>query len=158
MGSSAAAASAVGVLGQEPPAEEDNPALPNGESTLPKKRRQARIIQRATEEVDDRERNRLRLLSRLMASEGRAAITRAVDDYLAHDFELPVEQEVQLKLLEHFDEAQARRAMGNLSELIEAEEPRQLPLFRQRLRRLEDYADEAETREQAATLRRTLPA
>lgn len=124
----------------------------------PKKRRQARIISRVTGEVDDRERSRLRLLSRLMASEGRAAITRAVDEYLSHEFELPLEQEVQLKLLEHFDEVRARSAMQNLSQLIEGEEPRQLPLFRQRLRRLEDYADDAETREQAAILRRSLPA
>lgn len=124
----------------------------------PKKRRQARIIQRSAELIDDRERSRLRLLSRLMASEGRAAITRAVNEYLAQDFELPLEQEVQLKLLEHFDEARAREAMTHLSTLIQTEEPRQLPLFRQRLRRLEDYADDASTRAAAAELRRALPA
>jgi hypothetical protein len=136
----------------------EGPLGASPEAVEPKKRRQARIIQRVTEEVDERERGRLRLLSRLMASEGRAAITRAVDEYLSHDFELPSEQEVQLKLLEHFDEARARQAMEHLEELIQGEEPRQLPLFRQRLRRLEDYADDAETRDKAAALRRVLPA
>ncbi len=123
-----------------------------------KKRRQARIVQRSTEQIDEVERSRLRLLSRLMASEGRAAITRAVDEYLAQGFELPAEQDVQLKLLEHFDEAKARQAIKQLAELIQSEAPRQLPLFRQRLRRLEDHADDVVTREAAAELRRSLPA
>lgn len=124
----------------------------------PKRKREARIVQRKHDEIDETEKTRRRLLSRFMASEGRAQVTRAADEYLSAGFSLPREQEAHLKLLEHFDEVRAREAIEVLSELIGAEQPRQLPVFRQRLRRLEDYADEQSTREAAATLRRALQA
>ena len=124
----------------------------------PKKRREARIIQRKEDEIDDTERTRRRLLSRYLAAEGRAAVTRAADEYLRGGFELPREQEAQLKLLEHFDEARSREALAVLSQLIEEQEPTQLPVLRQRLRRLEDHAEEADLREAASELRRLLPA
>jgi len=128
------------------------------EGTLRKERRQARIVVRATGAPDETEKNRLRLLSRLMAAEGRAAISRAIDAYLAEGFALPREQDAQLKLLEHFDETKAAGAIAILREIIAVEGPRQLPVLRQRLRRLEDHADEESTRESAAQLRRQLPA
>lgn len=124
----------------------------------PKKRREARIIQRKEDEIDDAERNRRKLLARYLASEGRSAVTRAANDYLSFGFQLPREQETQLKLLEHFDEARSKEAVLVLAELIELEEPQQLPLFRQRLRRLEDHADDESLRAAAADLRRLLPA
>lgn len=124
----------------------------------PAKRREARIVQRKTDEVDEVEKNRRRLFSQFMASEGRAAITRAAETYLAAGYSLPREQDAQLKLLEHFDEARAREALSVLAELIREEAPRQLPVFRQRLRRLEDHADETATRAAAAELRKVLPA
>jgi len=125
---------------------------------LRKDRRQARIVVRQTGAPDEAEKNRLRLLSRLMAAEGRAAISRAIDAYLAEGFVLPREQEVQLKLLEHFDETKAGQAISHLVELIAVEPPRQLPVLRQRLRRIEDHADEESMRHAAAQLRRQLPA
>lgn len=128
------------------------------EAALRKERRQARIVVRATGAPDEAEKNRLRLLSRLMAAEGRAAISRAIDAYLAEGFELPREQDVQLKLLEHFDETKAASAIALLTEIIATEGPRQLPVLRQRLRRLEDHADEESIRSSAALLRRQLPA
>jgi len=131
---------------------ETDPAL------LRKDRRQTRIVVRQTGAPDEAEKNRLRLLSRLMAAEGRAAISRAVDAYLAEGFDLPREQDVQLKLLEHFDETKAARAILALVEIISAETPRQLPVLRQRLRRIEDHADDESTRNSAAQLRRQLPA
>ncbi len=124
----------------------------------PKKRREARIIQRKEDEIDDAERNRRRLLARYLASEGRAAVTRAANDYLSGGFQLPREQEAQLKLLEHFDEARSKEAVTVLAELIEDEDPQQLPVFRQRLRRLEDHAEDESLRTAAADLRRLLPA
>lgn len=124
----------------------------------PKKRREARIIVRREDEIDETERTRRRLFARYLASEGRAAVTRAANDYLSGGFEFPREQEAQLKLLEHFDEAQSKLAVGILAELIEEEEPQQLPLFRQRLRRLEDHADDEALRTAASELRRLLPA
>jgi len=124
----------------------------------PAKRREARIVQRKTDEIDETEKNRRRLFSQFMASEGRAAVTRAAETYLTAGFALPREQDAQLKLLEHFNENRAREAILVLTELVRDETPRQLPVFRQRLRRLEDHADEPETRAAAANLRRSLPA
>jgi len=124
----------------------------------PAKRREARIVQRKTDEIDETEKNRRRLFSQFMASEGRAAVTRAAETYLTAGFALPREQDAQLKLLEHFNENRAREAILVLAELVRDETPRQLPVFRQRLRRLEDHADEPETRAAAANLRRSLPA
>jgi len=124
----------------------------------PKKRREARIIVRKEDEIDDTERTRRRLMSRYLAAEGRAAVSRAADEYFREGFELPKEQEVQLKLLEHFDESHSRKALEILADLIEEEEPLQLPVFRQRLRRLEDHAEDSSLRDAAAELRRLLPA
>lgn len=107
-------------------------------------------------QVDERERERLRLLSHFMNSEGRSAISRAAETYWAAGFELPEEQEVQLKLLEHFDEGRARQALEVLARILQHEKPKQLPVFDQRLRRLEEHADDPTTRAQAAELRRAL--
>jgi len=127
------------------------------EPALPRKR-EARIVPRREDTVDEAEQLRRRLLAQLFQSEGRSAITRAADKYFQAGYELPIEQEAQLKVLEHFDEARVRAALQALSELLQVEEARQLPLIRQRLRRLEDHADEAPTRAAAADLRRVLPA
>lgn len=124
----------------------------------PKKRREARIVQRKEDEIDETERTRRRLLSRYLAAEGRAAITHAADAYFGEGFVLPREQEVQLKLLEHFDEVRAGEAVAALTSLIEEDDPIQLPVLRQRLRRLEDHADDPGLRDAATELRRRLPA
>ncbi len=123
-----------------------------------KKRREARIVVRKEDEIDDTERTRRRLMARYFAAEGRAAVTKAANEYYAAGFEFPREQEAQLKLLEHFDEAQARQALLVLKDLLNEESPTQLPVFRQRLRRLEDHAEDPEVREAAAQMRRSLPA
>jgi hypothetical protein len=128
-------------------------------SEEPVRRREARIVQaKVAEVIDDREKERRKLLAHVMNAEGRSAISRAAENYFSAGFELPAEQEVQLKLLEHFDESRARAAIEVLSRLLESERPRQLPVFDQRLRRLEEHADEALTRDAAAVLRRALRA
>jgi hypothetical protein len=124
----------------------------------PKKRRDARIVQRKEDEIDDTERTRRRLLSRYLAAEGRAAITHAADAYFKEGFELPLEQDAQLKLLEHFDEARAGQALSALTTIFEEDDPIQLPILRQRLRRLEDHAEDVSLRSAATELRRRLPA
>lgn len=128
----------------------------NGEREERTRRREARIVQVKPGQVDERERERLRLLSHFMSSEGRSAISRAAETYWAAGFELPEEQEVQLKLLEHFDEGRARQALEVLSRILQHEKPKQLPVFDQRLRRLEEHADDPTTRAAAAELRRAL--
>jgi hypothetical protein len=59
-------------------------------------------------------------------------------------------------LLEHFNETRAREAIAVLAELLRREAPIKKPVFEQRLRRLEEYADEPATREAAADLRRSI--
>jgi hypothetical protein len=107
---------------------------------------------------DEAERQRLRLLDRLIASDGRMAITRAAREYRQAGHEFPVEQQVQLQLLEHFDEELAHRAIEELARLLELEPPLKRPVLEQRLRRLEENAEDGRTREAAAALRRALRA
>jgi hypothetical protein len=123
-----------------------------------RRERSARIVQITRGDADDRERERQRLMNRLMCSETRGAITRAADEYARAGFEFPAEQPVQLQLLEHFDEDRARGAIEVLTRLIATESPLKKPILEQRLRRLEEYADEPSTREAAAELRRAIRA
>jgi hypothetical protein len=127
-------------------------------ATDPPPKRSARIIQLARADSDELEKQRRRLLDRLMTSEGRGAISRAAEEYQQAGFEFPTDQEVQLQLLEHFDEEQARKAILALSDLLDTEPPIKKPIFEQRLRRLEECADEATTRSAAAALRRVIRA
>jgi hypothetical protein len=121
-------------------------------------KRVARIVQLSERERDEREKLRQRLLDKLMLSEGRGAISRAAEEYRDAGFEFPHVQEVQLQLLEHFNEGRAQDAVTVLRQLLEQEQPIKRPIMDQRLRRLEEYADEPSTREQAAALRRVIRA
>jgi hypothetical protein len=144
------------------PARPAAPKQSQNEAAKPKRhpaeghKRSARIIQVAQTERDEREKLRLRLPEKLLLSEGRGAISRAAEAYLENEFEFPEEQEVQLQLLEHFNEARAQEAVGAMARLLQKEPPIKRPILDQRLRRLEEYADEPATREQAAALRRAL--
>ena len=106
--------------------------------------------------VDDAELERRHLLERVLDSESPAAITRAANAYRKAGFEFPEEQLVHLKLLEHTEEAEVCRALTVLTALLDQQAPIKLPVFEQRLKRLEDGAEEAETRARAADLRRAL--
>lgn len=59
-------------------------------------------------------------------------------------------------MLEHFDEDRARQALEVLARLVQTEDPKQVPVFDQRLKRLEEYADDPATRSAAAGLRRVI--
>lgn len=118
-------------------------------------KRAARIVG-APAAADDTELERRHLLARLLESEGPAAVTRAANAYRKGGFQFPEEQLVQLKLLEHSDEAEVCTALGVLTALLDQQTPIKLPVFEQRLKRLEDGAEEAETRARAAELRRVL--
>jgi hypothetical protein len=119
-------------------------------------RRVARIVQLGGKETDEKERERRKLLARLLESQGRGAISRAADEFLQRGFELPNEQVVHLQLLEHFDESKARDSVEAISLLLRTEAPLKRPVLDQRLRRLEEHADEAVTRDLAANVRRAL--
>jgi hypothetical protein len=118
-------------------------------------KRAARIVA-SHAEVDETERERQALLTRLLDSEGPSAITRAANAYRKGGFVFPEEQPVQLKLLEHTDEGEVCAALAVLATLLDHQPPIKLPVFEQRLKRLEEGAEEAETRARAAELRRVL--
>lgn len=127
-------------------------------STSEAQRRAARIVQVNATGPDDREKQRLRLLERLLTSEGRVAISRAANDLRLAGFEFPLNQDVQLQLLEHNDENLARQAITQLKILLESERPIKLPVISQRLRRLEEVGEDPLTRKAAAELRRQIRA
>ena len=118
--------------------------------------RAARIIQSAPTQLDDRERMRLRLLERLALTEGRHAISKVANELWANELSVPNEQHLQVQLLEHFDEARARDAIAALTELLKKEPPIKRPVLDQRLRRLEENAEEPLTRKVAEALRRMI--
>lgn len=129
-----------------------------GEAPVAPVRRTARIVQLDGKPLDEREIERRRLLQRLLDCEGRSAISRAAEAYLTAGFEFPEDQEVQLQLLEHFNEDRALAAVNALQVIMAREAPKKRPVFEQRLRRLEEYADELATRDAAAALRRAIRA
>ena len=120
----------------------------------PAPKRAARIVQARAPSLEDGQTQRL--LARLLSSEGTGAITRAAKALLDAGVEFPLEQSVQLQLLEHADERRAQAAVAALSGLLARERPIKRPVLEQRLRRLEEHAEDANTRDAAATLRRTL--
>jgi hypothetical protein len=122
----------------------------------PAPKRAARIVQPTATGADEREREREKLLGRVQVAEGRSAVTRAARDYVEAGFEFPPDQATQLKLLEHLDEEVIRGALAALAQIFAAEPVTQRPLLEQRLKRLEDTAEDATTRNAASELRRSL--
>jgi hypothetical protein len=101
---------------------------------------------------DPRGPEREKRLAKLLAAEGRAAVTKAADDFTGAGFELPGEQESMLKLLDHDRDAQVRWALEGLARLLDAEPPHRRKVLEARLRRLEESADDAEVRALAGSL------
>ena len=140
----------------EPPRASSVSNVPSAPAAAPPPRRSARIVATSSLAADAGRVERERLLARFMASQGRALISRSADECRRAGVEFPREQAVQLQLLEHVDEALARDAIAVLGEILAAEPPAKRPILEQRLRRLEDTADEEATRIAAADLRRAL--
>ena len=141
------------------PAPEKSPPegdVDSGAEEKPRAPRTARIVSASARDQDGRLVERERLLGRVLSSEGRGAITRAADQYLRAGFDFPIEQPVQLQLLEHLDEALVRVAIDALRGIVVNEPPLKRPIFEHRLKRLEDDAEEEATRSAAADLRRVL--
>lgn len=94
------------------------------------------------------------LLRKLGAAQGTKAISDIADAFHKAGFTLPDDQEVYLQLLEHRDEAQVREAIAKLDALLAGQLPKRKPVLVQRLKRLEEVADEEATRDAALSLRR----
>jgi hypothetical protein len=121
-------------------------------------RRVARVAQFSDRLVDDLELKRERLLERLVNSEGRSLISKLVEEILSHNWELPAEQNIQIQVLEHVDERRAGAALDTMTTLLASQAPIKRPILDQRLRRLEECAEDPELRSKAARLRRSLRA
>ena len=122
----------------------------------PAKRDSAKMVTVPARGPDARADERATLLERVLGAAGRSAVSRAVDAMRRAGFELPEEQEAQLQLLEHADEERVREAMLVLARLLETEMPKRRTVLESRLRRIEECADEASTRDLATTVRRNL--
>ena len=129
--------------------------LTNGSARVEVRRRAVRIV-KASENVAAPDNREQRLIERLMRSQGRVAISRAADDLWESKFIAPRLQEVQIQLLEHENEHRARDAVFIMAELLQRESPVQRPILDQRLRRLEEFAEDPITRDAARALRRSM--
>jgi hypothetical protein len=105
---------------------------------------------------DPRGPEREKRLAKLLAAEGRAAVTKAAEDFARAGFDFPREQDVLLKLLDHGNDDRVRAALEGLATLLEEESPQRRTVLEARLRRLEDDADEADMRDLASSLRKRL--
>jgi hypothetical protein len=105
---------------------------------------------------DPRGPEREKRLAKLLAAEGRAAVTKAAEDFAGAGFDFPQEQEVFLKLLDHGHDERVRAALDGLTRLLGDEAPQRRTVLEARLRRLEDDADDADVRDLAGSLRRRL--
>ena len=125
------------------------PAAPEPE------RKRAQRLAPAAAQVDPREAERDRLLSRLLAAEGRAAISKAAGGVVPAGFEVPADhQEAQMQLLEHQDDRVVLTAIERLGGILASEPVRRFMVLESRLRRLEELADDADIQSGAANLRR----
>ena len=105
-------------------------------------------------ENDPRAAEREKRLNKLLGAEGRAAVSKAADDFANAGFQFPAEQDVLLKLLDCEDEDRVRHALALLRGVLADEPPKRRALLDARLRRLEADAEEHEIRALASTLRR----
>lgn len=113
-----------------------------------------RIVLPPNPNADPRNAERRRLLNKLLTAAGPGAVSKVANEFLAQGFEFPADQEVYLQLLEHVDEQRAREAIHVLSKILAGESPKKKHVLDQRLRRIEDHAEEQCTREAASALRR----
>lgn len=139
-----------------PPPPEDSP--PHSQLGADKRKeapRSSRIVAPQTDTRGEREIEQDRLLDKLRAAEGRVAITKAADELFKGEFTIPdSDQLLQLQLLEHSDEARVRGAIDALCKVLEHEPLKRATVLDSRLRRLEELADDAETRSAASALRK----
>jgi hypothetical protein len=136
------------------PQPTDAPARPSAPPPPPSSARSlAKIVTAAPSAKDPREE---RLLQRLLAAEGGHAIARATTALEREGFRVPRDHECQLQMLEHPDEARVRSAIDEVSRLIASSAPKRRAVLDARLRRIEELAEERETRDAAASLRAAL--
>jgi hypothetical protein len=117
---------------------------------------QTKIIVPRGPSLDPGTLERQRLVASLLAAQGRPAVTQATEALLAAGHPLPDDQEAHLQVLEHADEARVRASLASLAAILSHEPARRRPVLEQRLKRIEEFAEEQATREAATALRRKL--
>lgn len=113
-----------------------------------------RIVLAPAPQADPQTAERQRLLSKLLLAESRPKIAKAATEFLRAGFAFPEEQDVCLQLLEHSDETHVRSAIDVLGSLLAVELPKRRAVLESRLRRIEQFAEDADTRAAAERLRR----
>ncbi len=93
-------------------------------------------------------------LRKILAAQGQRQISDTVEAFLNAGHSLPDDQEVFLQMLEHRDEERVRDAIDKLDRLLMGQLPKRKPVLVQRLKRIEENAEESTTRDAAAVLRR----
>lgn len=126
------------------------------EKPMPLPKTAARIVLPPNPDADPKHAERRKLLGKLLSAAGPASISKAANAFLAAGFTFPDDQDTHVQLLEHIDEERVREAIGKLASIFAGEQPKRRPVIEQRLRRIEDQADEEQTRDDAAALRRML--
>lgn len=114
----------------------------------------ARVVEAAPDAAPTVPNKRQELLRKVQLAQGSRAISDTMDAFFAAGHTLPDDQEVYLQLLEHRDEARVREAIEKLDQLLMGQVPKRKPVLVQRLKRLEEDADEEATRNAATELRR----
>jgi len=114
-----------------------------------------RVVEASTDDAVVRAaQKRQDLLRKINAAQNPKAISDTIDTFLGAGFTLPDDQEIHLQMLEHRDEERVREALTRLEHLLMGQMPKRKPVLVQRLKRLEEHADEDATRTAAAQLRR----
>ncbi len=96
---------------------------------------------------------RQKALRKLAEAVGRFEVEDAVRAFLNVDGELPRDADVLLNVLQHSDEALVRQAIVLLDEVLLERPFKRNELLKQRLRQVEDLAEEPDTVELASKLR-----
>ncbi len=116
----------------------------------------ARIVLPPNPNEDPRNAERRLLLGKVLSATGPVSISKAADAFTNAGFTFPRDQEVYVQLLEHVDEQRVRDAITQLVDILAGELPKRRPVVEQRLRRIEEQADDPTTRHAAANLRKML--
>lgn len=113
-----------------------------------------KVVQTATEGDTPAVNRRQDMLRKINAAQGSKPISDTIDAFLQAGYVLPDDQEIFLQMLEHRDETRVREAIQKLEQLLMGQLPRRKPVLVQRLKRLEEHAEDDDTRSAAAQLRR----
>lgn len=116
--------------------------------------RMPKVVEAAVPEGEVVPSRRQDQLRKILAASSTKAISDSIEAFLNAGHTLPDDQEVFLQMLEHRNEERVRDAIGQLERLLMGQLPKRKPVLVQRLKRIEEHAEEAATRDAANQLRR----